>query len=229
MGECVPKNDSEEEWLNAAIRSNERSRLAAILVPGTPGLGKLSACSEVTNFRDILAGHERVASTRLTRQEGSYVELLAPFVLHAKKLMLVDPYLGNHTEAREWLTRLLAMAGARKTKPLIELHIKARDRLERLERVFRDWLESDAARLDLTIQVFVWKDFHDRYLLTDLSSISLPYGFNVETKSTSYTTWAMLGRLDSENVMREFDKAADKGLRAGRHVADFYLHKQRTA
>jgi hypothetical protein len=51
----------------------------------------------------------------------------------------------------------------------------------------------------------VWDEVHDRYLITDLVGISLPYGFGTTKAPNAQTTWTRLGRDDRDSVQREFD------------------------
>ena len=57
----------------------------------------------------------------------------------------------------------------------------------------------------LRAEVFVWDDFHDRYLISNLIGISLSNGF--DTKANQTTTWTRLGRKDRDDVRREFHPA----------------------
>ena len=57
----------------------------------------------------------------------------------------------------------------------------------------------------LKAEVFVWDDFHDRYLISNLVGISLPNGFDTNRNPNSVTSWTRLSRADSDDVLREFD------------------------
>jgi hypothetical protein len=67
----------------------------------------------------------------------------------------------------------------------------------------------------ISAEVFIWDDFHDRYLISDLIGVSLPYGFDTTTDESSFTTWTRLGRHDRDDIQREFDPAS--GRHALRH------------
>jgi len=60
----------------------------------------------------------------------------------------------------------------------------------------------------LRIEVFLWDDFHDRYLISNLIGVSMPNGFDTITHRTSVTRWTRLGRDDRDDVQREFDPAS---------------------
>jgi hypothetical protein len=56
--------------------------------------------------------------------------------------------------------------------------------------------------------VFVWDDFHDRYLISNLMGISLPNGFDTTRDPNSVTTWTRLGRNERDDIQQEFDEAS---------------------
>ena len=41
----------------------------------------------------------------------------------------------------------------------------------------------------LNAEVFIWDDFHDRYLISNLIGILIPNGFDVTTDPNDTTTW----------------------------------------
>ena len=47
-----------------------------------------------------------------------------------------------------------------------------------IEGFMRAGLQPAAARSGLSFEVFLWDDFHDRYLISDLVGILVPYGFD---------------------------------------------------
>ena len=58
-----------------------------------------------------------------------------------------------------------------------------RDEGDYFERRFRDGLSGRLRAAGLQAEVFVWDDFHDRYLISNLVGISLPNGFDTDGKS----------------------------------------------
>ena len=64
----------------------------------------------------------------------------------------------------------------------------------------------------LRVEVFVWDDFHDRYIISNILGISAPNGFDATNALDSRTTWTRLGSPDRDDVQREFDPAS------GRHA-----------
>ena len=62
----------------------------------------------------------------------------------------------------------------------------------------------------LSVEVFIWDDFHDRYLISNLVGISIPNGFDTTQDTNSVTRWTRLGRNDRDDVQREFDVARQR-------------------
>ena len=60
----------------------------------------------------------------------------------------------------------------------------------------------------LRAEVFVWDDFHDRYLIGNLVGVSLPNGFDTTNNPNDTTTWSRLGREERDDIQREFDPAS---------------------
>ena len=73
-------------------------------------------------------------------------------------------------------------------------------------------LQAVAKSAGVSVEVFLWDDFHDRYLITDLIGISLPHGFGTTKAPNTQTTWTRLGRNDRDSVQREFDPARRQPL-----------------
>jgi hypothetical protein len=65
-------------------------------------------------------------------------------------------------------------------------------------------LGDELAKLAISAEVFVWDDFHDRYLITDLFGIELSDGFDI-AGNAPVTTWALISRTDRDGVQREFE------------------------
>ena len=135
---------------------------------------------------------------------------------NANSIMLIDPYFDPQERRYRDIVTLLTDAGGRKPAPLIEIHRVAwhgdsqhkRPQSANVEGALRPALATSAARSGLTFEVYLWDDFHDRYLISALVGISVPYGFDTTTDPNATTTWARLGRADRDNVQREFDRAS---------------------
>jgi len=138
--------------------------------------------------------------------------------------MFIDPHLDPSKPGYRDFAQLLAAAGQRNPAPAIEIHRVcwedsqdkrfSREFQERIQTSFRATLGPVARSAGLRVEVLVWDDFHDRYLICNLIGISLPNGFDTTTDPSSVTRWTRLGRDDRDGVQREFDPASTRhGLR----------------
>lgn len=158
----------------------------------------------------------RSPSVTLDRSIEDYKEHLDLVLRYSNSLLFVDPYLDPRKREYEKFDELLVRAGNRMPSPLIELHRVCYEgsgpnreilKVEDIEENFRHGLESPLQGAGLEATVFVWDDFHDRYLISNLIGISLPYGFGTGVYP-SRTRWTRLGRSDRDDAQREFDKAS---------------------
>ena len=144
-----------------------------------------------------------------------YDAALAPVLRHANSLIFVDPFIDptDHYQYGD-LLKLLAGLRARSVKPLVEIHRAAwygggdkRPQVNDVVAALTPAITTAAKTAGLSVDVFLWDDIHDRYLITDLIGIGLQYGFGTTTKPNAQTTWHRLGRSDRDSVQREFDPA----------------------
>jgi hypothetical protein len=168
----------------------------------------------------------RSPSVRLGRTLRDYQAHLEPILRCANSVMFIDPHLDPDRPGYQGFAQLLASAGPRVPAPSIEVHRacwqESSDKRfvpefkDRIERAFRRALEPVAQATGVKIGVFLWDDFHDRYLISNLIGVLMPNGFDTTTDPNALTTWARMGRDDRDEVQREFDPAS------GRHK----LHHQ---
>jgi len=65
-------------------------------------------------------------------------------------------------------------------------------------------------KVGLNVEVFIWDDFHDRHLISNLVGVGLQNGFDTTTNPNTLTTWNRLGRSDRDDIQREFDPASNR-------------------
>ena len=160
----------------------------------------------------------RSPSITLDRSIKDYKEHLDLVLRYSKSLLFIDPHLDPRKPRYQQFRELLIHPGNRKPSPLIEIHRVCYEgsggkrkilNVGKLEDNFRYGLESHLRTTGLQVKVFVWDDFHDRYLISNLIGILLPNGFDTnDTKRNDRTRWTRLGRSDRDDVQREFDKAS---------------------
>jgi len=162
----------------------------------------------------------RSPSVRLVQNLTEYLSHLELVLACANSLMFIDGHLDPmQRRYRDFLDILCATAG-RTPAPLIEVHrvcyFDSRDKRDQHDRdgwvaMFDPW-NATLRAAGVSVQVFIWDDFHDRYVISDLVGINVPNGFDTTTDPNAVTTWTRLGRDDRDDIQREFDRAS------GRHT-----------
>ena len=161
----------------------------------------------------------RSPSVTLTRSLQDYQQHLGPIFRCANSLMFIDPHINPAEPRYRSIGTLIQMAGNRTPAPSIEIHRVCRvgsgpdRRIEDrayFESLFRDNLANCLHAVGLQAKVFIWDDFHDRYLISNLIGILLPNGFDTTQNPNSVTRWTRLGRNDRDGVQREFDPASQR-------------------
>ena len=209
---------SDAEWCDEALASHGKQPLAGIVVTdATAGPHKGTAIvSSVSKLTSANWWITRSPSLRLGRTLADYETALEIVLRHANSLMLVDPYI-DPSDAHQYsdLLRILGRLQDRSVKPLVEVHRAAwygpgndkRPRVQEVVDALSPALTATAKQVGTSFEVFLWDDIHDRYLISDLIGISLPFGFATTRALNAVTTWTRLGRADRDSVQREFDPA----------------------
>jgi hypothetical protein len=211
-----PQTDA--EWCLEALGSHESRPLAGVIATdatAAPHAGNVNVCS-VKRLASAPWWAARSPSLRLGRTLTEYQAALASVLRHANSLIFIDPFI-DPTDHHQYgdLIKILASLQVRSMKPLIEIHRAAwygggndkRPRVKEVVAALQPSIQAVAKSAGITVEVFLWDDIHDRYLITDLIGISLPYGFGTTKASNAQTTWTRLGRSDRDAVQREFDPA----------------------
>ena len=212
----APNVDS--EWCNEALATHEIESLAGIIVTDSVSCDYKGRpiVAPIDKLGSAPWWSERSPSMRLDRTFEDYQNALSLILRKANSIMFIDPHLDPTQPRYQGFITLLKAAGNRSPAPLIEIHRvcyrgSGQDRLidiPRLEADFRNALTEPLTEVGLNVEIFVWDDFHDRYVLSDLVGISLPNGLDTTKKSNSTTTWTRLGRSDRDDVQKEFDEAS---------------------
>ena len=140
----------------------------------------------------------RSPSLRTQRTLDAYRSGLELVLRHANSIMLIDLYFDPVERRYRDAVTLLTDAGGRTPAPLVEIHRVAwyddsgdkRPQSVRVEDALRPRLAAATAQSGLAFEVYLWDDFHDRYLISDLVGISLPYGFDTTADPNARTICA---------------------------------------
>jgi len=149
-------------------------------------------------------------SIKVDRNVAAYANALRPLIKYSRSLMFIDPYLDLQAANYQDFLVLLKDIATINPGVDIELHRQIRTVQSGQLRSARDWKQSfdqvltaDPVLKNLSVKVFIWDEFHDRYLISNLMGISVPYGFDT-TKKVEATRWSMLSPQDANDVREEF-------------------------
>ena len=165
----------------------------------------------------------RSPSVRLQRTSGDYEEHLDLLLRFSSSLRFIDPHLDPGKRRYGSFGKLLQRAGNRVPAPRIQIHrvcyegsgpgrrLPLRDDPMYFQQMFHDALADPLRVAELQADVFIWRDFHDRYVISNLIGISLQNGFDVSSALGDSTTWSRLGRDNRDAIQHEFVPAARPG------------------
>ncbi len=220
----TPQTD--REWCNEALESHKITPLNGIIVsdPIRSTYRRNQLVESVNRLsQSTCAWWEPTnSSLRLERTISQYKDALKPILRHAKSIMFIDPNIDPEKNNYADFRQLLEAAGSRppqSPQPLVEIHRKSLrgsgknapvwDQQD-LENTFRNEFGPVLSQSNLKAEVFIWDDFHDRYLISNLGGILVPYGFDTSNKPDDLTTWSRLGRPTRDDVQREFARESSK-------------------
>ncbi|MDE0224322.1 MAG: hypothetical protein OXP28_04215 [Gammaproteobacteria bacterium] len=163
----------------------------------------------------------RGPSVKVARTLSDYLGHLDPILRCANSVMFIDPHVNPTRHGYQDLVQLLTKLGNRKPVPMVEIHRVCyegsgpsrrfplnEDRAYFSDR-FRAALSDRLRAAGLRVEVFVWDDFHDRFLISNLIGISLANGFDIGGAHAD-TYWTRLSRNDRDRVQRDFDEASGR-------------------
>jgi len=217
----VPEDD--RGWASEALASHEQKSLDGVLISQryADEFVEHSIVGCIESLHKCSWWSARSPSVRLARNINEYLRVLFLVLHHANSLMFIDPHLDPSRHNYADFTRLLDECRRENPNlnPKIEIHRVCyvgsgkhrkfpsnEEWQERFSRILKPKLEP----LKLRVSVFIWDDFHDRYLISNLIGISLPNGFDTTTKPDDITTWTRLGLREKDDVQREFDPASGR-------------------
>ncbi|WP_338680443.1 hypothetical protein OPV09_02655 [Janthinobacterium sp. TB1-E2] len=207
---------AEKEWLAEAVASHG----AEPKITQFFGTDEFCASLNAADHKNLPAGISKIpyclpfsgggCSIKVKRDIDAYIEVLRPLIKYSRSLMFIDPYLDLAAPNYKDFVTLLETIAAINPDAEVELHRQIKPAPREPMRTASDWKQSfhqviaaNAALNKLSISVFVWDEFHDRYLVSNLMGISVPYGFDTTSKDEA-TRWSMLSTQDANDVREEF-------------------------
>ncbi len=212
---------SDADWCDEALGSHGVIPLSGIIVTDCIAGAYCSRplVSPIHKLATTPWWTSRSPSIRLARTLAGYRTSLDLVLRHANSIMFIDPHIDPSRLQYRDFAQLVQAAGGRTPMPLIEVHRvcyrgsgSSRQILNPsdIEATFRNQLSGSMQAAGLVMEVFVWDDFHDRYLISNLVGIGLPNGFDTTNAQNALTTWTRLGRKDRDDIQREFDPASNR-------------------
>ncbi len=208
-------------WCREALATHETSPITGIIATRiiAGSFKSDSLIAPIDRLSSVQWWSERSPSIRLNRTQSAYEENLRLILQCSNSVMFIDPHLDPTLSQYSDFIYLLLMMKDKSPKPLIEIHRvcyvgSGRNREFPSESEWKDrfqnaWSQA-LSNSGLSVEVFIWDDFHDRYLISDLIGINVPYGFDTSRKQSELTTWTRLGRKERDDVQREFDPSSKR-------------------
>jgi hypothetical protein len=215
LSQSVPTNET--EWLSEALASHQAEPLLSQFF----GTDNFSDALKAADYQLLPKGISKLpfcepfagggCSVKVKRTLGDYKRVLYPIFKHSRSLMFIDPYLDLTEPNYGEFVRLLRDIAIVRPSVQIELHRQLRTvgagnslvPADEWQNRFKQAIDADEVLRTLDIKVFVWDEFHDRYLISNLMGISVPYGFDTSKKEDE-TRWTMLSPGDADDVRVEF-------------------------
>jgi hypothetical protein len=213
----VAQPSTESEWLSEAFASHQAEPFLSNFF-GTDTFGQTVSAAD---YQQLPKGVSKLpfcepfsgggCSLKVRRTVADYTKVLRPVFKHSRSLMFIDPYLDLEARNYRDFVDLLRAAVSLRPDTNVELHRQLRSAMpgepfvpaaewrRRLRRV----IDADPLLKALKVEIFVWDEFHDRYLISNLMGISIPYGFDTSAKADE-TRWTTLTPEDADDVRIEF-------------------------
>ncbi len=163
---------------------------------------------------------ERVlSSARIPRQTATFCGCLRLILAPANSLMFIDPHLDPSVQRYASVIDILLAARRPTVQPMIEVHRVCYEGAGRDRRIIdaAEWKSrfigawsTPLRAAHLAVEVFIWPDFHDRFLVTDLVGLSMSNGFDASNARGATITVTRLSRKDRDDVQKEFDPASNR-------------------
>jgi hypothetical protein len=209
----VVKRDPQEEsdWIETAIEEDRVKPYYVILHSGTSGIRKERVLSLV-EFLDSDLWEERKSGHMFIQTETNLRKYLRDFLLYARSLEIMDPYLDPTTDryarSLEVVASLYAKRrGKRMSGRRMTLHTRAPDRVsDRWKREARRKLKELERKYGHEIEMKMWRDpgktWHDRYAISDQGGLQTSTGFDIRTKGESI--WNVIDYGDVAKILSNF-------------------------
>lgn len=226
----LPFPENDHGWCEEALATHEAVPLGGIVTTSETAALYPRTHPLVTNIGKLSSSlwwSKRGSSSRPCRNTASYLEHLRLVLECSNSIMFIDRNLDPTRASYREFIKLLEPLRNREFPPLVELHrtVYAMERdgrkmygIDEWKRRFCDSLSGLVAGVDLKVEVFIWDEMHDRYLISDILGILAPNGFDISRNPAELTTWTCVSRSDRDDITREYDPACHRHHLCGRFV-----------
>lgn len=204
------------DWCNEALGANAIDALTGIIVGhGTKDSFTENEVASIERLTATPWWQGRSPTVSVDRKTVSYLSVLGRVLAQANSFMFIDPYLDPSSQGYGQFHQLLAPLAGRDPRPKIELHRSFNKGLPQHvtpnEAYWRQAFSGLGAQLTangLAGEVFIWSEFHDRFMIADVIGINASAGFDVTNRPNDLAVWSRLGRSDKDSVQRRYDPAS---------------------
>ena len=210
MASVIP--GSEQDWCNEALLGHNNLPLNGIIITRNivDKFNTNRSISEVgrVNSKDWWKKHSD-GGIRIPKCIDEYQKELSIIFRYANSIMFIDPYLDpRDIKYRSFFELIVDLASTRIEVPLIEFHRKWDVQVDNWESIFTEELSQMFSNAEIKAKGFIWNNFHDRHVISDLLGISVTSGFDTTSDAKNFVDWNRVSNDQRDKVQREFDKAS---------------------
>ena len=222
------------DWCQEALASHQQSYLSGIITTKSVA-EQFKSEHRISSINNLGNGSVEwwqplQGNIEIRRDIRSYLLHLKPILDHANSLLFIDPHLDpSSRKSYANFPKIIKELTKRERFPsMVQFHRqgewdKINERwttIEEWETRFKNVFLPIIKGTRLKIDVFIWKDFHDRYLLSDLAGIQMSNGFDEKNPNQpiEITTWSRLGKELTANRYCLFDPASRRKDLVGRFM-----------
>jgi len=211
--------EGDEEWEKEALASHDQTPLTGMIFSRDSKTNRhrnnpLVDCPE--KLANAGFWKDRPCSRRIPRNIEEYSSLLEPVLRHANFIAFIDPHLDPKRPGYQNFIKILTHASlvGRKIKPIIQVHRVAwlgdgKNKLpkyDEIKEIFSKSWTDELEHQSIKLELFLWDDFHDRFVASDLLSMTWSNGFDTTTDCRDRVTVSRLARKDQDDLQEEFQE-----------------------
>lgn len=210
---------SDHDWLYVTLKSHQHMPFYGIVL-GQALLNAHGTSDPVfINHASVLDSERwrnRRRTVMLTRSEPDYRTYLTPVLRHARKVVLIDPYLRCYAPHSFRIVEICAELLAQRDRSISPgyIYIQAGNpNAWPIATLLHEWkqrLQPLANHYGYRFKVFLWRSrpsnrFHDRFILTDQCGIMSSNSLESFPNTSSTIIWSLLDEDDRDRCFQSFN------------------------